>query len=285
MIIAEHTPATFVSALHTHKDMEIGLCLSGSGWFYFGNKAFPVQAGDLFVVNAGVEPHIAQSDPVTPSRYLFLSFEATAFGYDQQKLLLPFVYRSDQFQNRIAASDPTAKRIGPLMRKIWKEQRKQDAAYEHIIHGLVLQICGYLYRHFGNTAAQKNWGYALQQYEYIQPALAYIKDHYREPLEAKDIAAVLALSTSRTLHLFKDALGIGFKQYVIQLRLNEARRLLATTDDAITEIALQCGFQSVAAFYHSFAKAIGITPQEYRKQTSIIAVFEKHAAAIEQLEH
>lgn len=283
MHIGEHTPATYMASLHTHKELEVGLCLEGEGWFYFGQKKYEVRAGDVFVVNAGVEPHIAQADPVHPSNYYFLSFESSAFSLERQQLLLPFVYRSDRFANRIPAELPAARQIGMLMRQFMDEYSAKQEAFESMLEGLLLQICALLVRHYGQTAPDGEWPRTMKRFEYLQPGLAYVKEHFREPITAKEVASHMALSISRTLHLFTETLGIGLQQYVLQLRLNEAMTLLATTDHPATDIGLASGFQSLASFYRNFTTIVGVSPQEFRKKSSLLAVFEKHSASLEKL--
>lgn len=283
MHIGEHTPSTYAVSQHTHKELEIGLCLEGKGWFYFGQKTYEVKQGDVFVVNAGVEPHIAQSDPVHPSKYVFLSFEPSALGPDRQELLLPFVYRSDRFQNRIPAELPAAQQIGTLMRQFMVEYRSKEEAYIYMLQGLLLQLCTVLVRHYGPNALHGDWSRAMRRYGDLQPGLAFIREHFREPITAKDVAAALSLSVSRTLHLFSDTLGTGLKQIILQHRLHEAMRLLAETDRPATEIALACGFQSLASFYRKFTETVGVSPLEFRRRSAHMAVFEKNPASEEKL--
>src|SRR5690554_681020 len=68
------TPKAYLEPLHYHASLEIGYCISGAGQFYFGEKCYTVQPGDLFLVNNS-ELHIAQSDASNPSRYIFINFD------------------------------------------------------------------------------------------------------------------------------------------------------------------------------------------------------------------
>ena len=57
---------------------------------------------------------------------------------------------------------------------------------------------------------------------------------------------------------FKTATGFGFKEYIINLRIQNACRLLLETNKSITDIAFECGFNSVSSFNRSFKKVKGI---------------------------
>ncbi|MBR6765080.1 MAG: helix-turn-helix transcriptional regulator [Clostridia bacterium] len=55
------------------------------------------------------------------------------------------------------------------------------------------------------------------------------------------------------------------KSYVNGLRLNEAKRLLKTTDKNVTDIAIEAGFNTIRSFNRAFFAEMGETPTEYRK--------------------
>lgn len=101
----------------------------------------------------------------------------------------------------------------------------------------------------------------------LQPALAYIQEHFHEPVQLSDIARVLSLSPSRTRHLFLEIVGERFKSYLLQIRVQEAKKLLSGTNMPITDIYLSCGFQSSSSFYREFKKLVSVSPQEYRGQS------------------
>lgn len=259
------TPATFVEPFHWHKSFEIGYCLSGSGRFYFGDKVYPVGKGDVFIVN-NMERHIAQSDPSDPSRYVFVYF-ASFLLEREPELMLPFIYRPHRFDNRLPGHLPVAGKIGELMLQLELENESRQPAYISMMHSLLLQICALLLRHYRNGLSGEPFGQAYSQYLQLEPALDYMREHFRQSIGLPDIARVLRLSESRARHLFKEALGEGFKSYLQQLRVNEAKRLLAHTELSVTEICLSCGFQSHNPFYRAFREIVGMTPQAYRERS------------------
>ncbi|MFC4809617.1 helix-turn-helix transcriptional regulator [Paenibacillus sp. GCM10023250] len=271
VLIQEWTPSTMVETFHWHTPLEIGYCQSGKGWFYFGDKTFRVMPGDIYVVN-NMERHIAQSDADDPSRYLFLYFDPEFIEQGEKELLLPFVYNPGQFRNQISSGTPTAKAIGALVMSMEEECRERRTGYKSMIRGGLLQICALLLRHYGLDTPRDEINRIFNQYHMLQPALSLMKERFREPIALEDVARVLLLSPSRTRHLFKEILGEGFKAYLTQLRINEAKRLLITTALPVTEICLQCGFQSFTPFYRAFRQIVGQSPQDYRERASVLAV-------------
>lgn len=64
---------------------------------------------------------------------------------------------------------------------------------------------------------------------------------------------------------FQKVTGVGFKQYLNQLRIEEAKLLLARTDKMVYEVAEEVGFTESKYFVSKFTAQVGKTPLEYRK--------------------
>jgi len=166
------------------------------------------------------------------------------------------------------------KEIGALMRSIQKELELRKAAYRSMARSDLLKICVLLLRHYGNETTSKKFNQAFNLYLKLQPALAYVKRNFRENIELADVANHVNLSVSRTGHLFKDVLGKGYKEFLLTLRVNEAKKLLLKTEMPVTDICLQCGFQSLTPFYRSFKMMVGLSPHEFREQKSILSLLD-----------
>ncbi|MGH0033588.1 MAG: helix-turn-helix transcriptional regulator [Myxococcota bacterium] len=75
----------------------------------------------------------------------------------------------------------------------------------------------------------------------------------------------LGLSTRQVSRLFQEELGLTFREYVTELRLERASQLLARTDRSITEVAFESGWRSLSHFTTVFREKVGITPRAYRR--------------------
>jgi len=99
----------------------------------------------------------------------------------------------------------------------------------------------------------------------VGKALDYIAANYTESITLDDVAAAAGLSTFRIAHLLKSATGKTTIQNIHYLRIQEARRLLETSDMSCTNIAYETGFGDQSYFIKQFKKWMGITPAKYRK--------------------
>lgn len=257
------TPTAYRKPLHTHASLEIGCCLQGEGRFYFGDKIYPVRPGDIFIVNH-IEPHIAESNPHDPSLYLFLNFDADLLRRENLQLLLPFVYRPEQFENRLPADTEVAKRIRGLMEKLYAEWTSRMNEYETMSKCLLLELCVELVRHRFEGAAPQDWEQLSGEVARLQPALDWMSAHYTEPVALRDIADLLGVRPETAMKWFRRATGRSWGSHLTEHRLLEARRLLAETGLSVADVAFQSGFQSMPSFYRLFQKHVGVPPSAYR---------------------
>ncbi len=93
----------------------------------------------------------------------------------------------------------------------------------------------------------------------------YVARHFNEHLTLDDLAAVAGLSTYHFCHLFKTSMGLPPYQYVMRERLEEAKRLLRSTDWPVMQVCLAVGYESLGHFTTLFKREVGVTPGAYRR--------------------
>ena len=101
--------------------------------------------------------------------------------------------------------------------------------------------------------------------ERIRPSVAYLESHIDEKkLNLKQIAALSHVSETHFRTLFRECYGCTPLQYLIDLRVQKALRLLKETDLPLSEIERQCGFRDHAYFVKQFQKITESSPEDYR---------------------
>ncbi len=94
----------------------------------------------------------------------------------------------------------------------------------------------------------------------------YVRSHYSEQINLKKVAEKFFINASYLGRIFQKTAGIPFNEYVNQLRIDEAKRLLLQTDKLIYEIANQVGFIESSYFVVKFTQEVGKSPTEYRNE-------------------
>ncbi len=92
----------------------------------------------------------------------------------------------------------------------------------------------------------------------------YIGEHVREEIKLADVAQVAGMSQTAFSRFFKLRTGKTFSEYVIDIRIADASRLLIDTTKTVTEICYECGFNNLSNFNRIFKKKKGLTPKEFR---------------------
>jgi len=252
--------------VHYHDYYEINFVQQGSGTYYFGDKRYRVNPGQVFVINDR-EPHYAYADVEGELKMIIVVFRPTLVRdgvFENREFLMPFKERSMEYRNQIVATDPSALEIGALMRLIRDEKDCARTGCRLFMQAYVYEILACLYRYY-READQIGKDVRLQrEIDNIRPALAYMRENFAQNIAVKDVAALACMSPNHFSTVFKKVNRMSFRSYLTMIRLASAKEMLKTGSQSITEIALNTGFPNSAYFTRVFTREVGVTPSEYR---------------------
>jgi YesN/AraC family two-component response regulator len=118
--------------------------------------------------------------------------------------------------------------------------------------------------HIESTLEQKrNLGAETQRL--VRQAMAYIHEHYFDPITRQDIAQHINVSEDYLTYCFRQELGTTPIKYLQRYRINQAKSLLKNSQKTITEIALDVGFSDSGYFSRIFHRETGISPEQFRR--------------------
>jgi len=100
----------------------------------------------------------------------------------------------------------------------------------------------------------------------LKPAVEFMQYNYDQPLTLPDIAKAVHLSVSRLAHLFREQMGVTIVDYLTNIRINHAKRMLLTTDNNCTRICYEVGYNNQSYFTRVFKQTTGLTPLQFRNQ-------------------
>jgi transcriptional regulator GlxA family with amidase domain len=124
--------------------------------------------------------------------------------------------------------------------------------------GQCVGICGVMYP----IATPKE---QLKRFKRLAPAVRYLEQNFREQVQLADLAKYCELSATHLHRLFQRLLRMSPSEYLLALRLQEARRLLTSTELSLSAIAQNTGFFDQSHFTKRFRKMTGLTPTQFRK--------------------
>ncbi|PKQ65036.1 AraC family transcriptional regulator [Labilibaculum filiforme] len=100
--------------------------------------------------------------------------------------------------------------------------------------------------------------------ERIERIYKYIQENHQQKIKLEDAAALVSMSSISFSRLIKQRTGKSFVEFVIEIRLGYATRMLIESNDSIAEICFECGFNNISNFNRIFKKKQDCTPTEFR---------------------
>lgn len=93
----------------------------------------------------------------------------------------------------------------------------------------------------------------------------YMQEHLKDEITLNVLANEFHLSAQYISQLFKNEIGVNFLAYLTNIRMEQAKKLLLSTDDTVAEIAEKSGYADYRVFTKAFKKSEGVTPSQYRR--------------------
>lgn len=260
----------FYDKLHQHPQWQLTLIKSGKGQFLSGDYVGRFQAGDLFLVGENV-PHVFRSDPeYFEGKSHLSSFGQTVF-FDFQALGNALVEIEDlQELRRFQERAGTCFRVGGRSRESISEVFQilgQSWGLNRL--SLAFRLLDLVNHDAGDLQSLHQNPIALSLSERdgnrMDQVIQLMLQERNRPISLQEVAEKANMSKEAFCRFFKLRTRKTFTQYLQQLRINEAQKLLLETDLSIAAIAFQVGFENLSYFNRAFKSISGITPREFRK--------------------
>lgn len=105
----------------------------------------------------------------------------------------------------------------------------------------------------------------MADYKPIRLAKQYINENYNKPLTLESVSARIGFNPAYFSTLFKKETGKNFSEYIMEVRIQNAKQLLIQTSRNVDDIAVEVGYSDLKYFSKLFKKITGLNPSEYRK--------------------
>ncbi len=249
-----------------HPYCEFGIVLEGKGTSLVEREEAWRLPGDLLLLGPGL-PHWGrvQTFPLRSITVFFLPAVVLEMdtAQDGLRILHRFTSRQSLATRLVRPSRSLLARLGPMFQDLAQEFDQQRFGREIRLRTLLLEMIVLLLRWeeskglvIGGSSPDADW-------RPVQKTLAYLRDHYTEPVYAKEVARAAGISESRLKVLFQKALGLSWVKYLQGYRIHRAAALLNDSTYNVTEAALAVGFESLSHFNATFRSFMGASPRHY----------------------
>lgn len=247
---------------HFHSFFEIFYIFSGERYFFINDGAYKINEGDLVIIAPNIlHKAINTEKPGCERINIYFDEDLGVFKYPVSEVLSSLLKDEKKIINFNVNERAL---IEEVFGKIIQEAHMKKTGYEMSIQSLVVQILVSLCRYIEENPTMPviNQSY---MHEKITEIVQYINEHYMDPISLSSISEQFYISRSYLSKVFKEATTFTFVEYLNNVRIREAKKLLNKSDMKVTEVSEKVGFGSITHFGRVFKEVTGHAPLYYKK--------------------
>jgi AraC-like DNA-binding protein len=266
--VVERFRSEFTFPVHTHPEYELNFIEKASGaQRIVGDSIEEIDDLELVLITSENLEHVwvNHNHRLTMIREITIQFHASLFDGN---LIHKNQFKSiremfEKARKGLLFSRETIEKVEPMLSSLIGEKNSFYA---------VLKLMSILHELSGSGDSRILASSSFIQKEdtfdsrRVKTIHEYIEQHYREKIMISDVAALVYMTEGTFSHFIKRRTGKSFTDYVLDVRLGHAIRLLVDSTHPVAEIADLCGFNNLSNFNRIFKKKKRLTPKDFRDQ-------------------
>lgn len=248
---------------HWHPEVELVFIEEGKADFFIGSDHYVLGSGDGIFINAQVIHRFeASKSTVIPNIVFSPTILAPVGSLIYAKYIKPLL---DSSVECLIFSREDKNEILDTLLAVFAVQEAEEISQLKTLE-LLLRLWSSLYEKIGVAELRAIPPSSAHTQARLQIMMQFIHKNYAHQITLQDIAHIVSLSKSSVLNIFKKNLHTSPVSYLVDYRLKQAARLLVNTENSITAIAQDTGFENMGYFCRKFKSVFQMTPGEYRKK-------------------
>lgn len=256
--------SSFDYPYHYHPEYELTLIKKGSGHRFVGDHSGRFGDNDLVLVGKNL-PHcwLDYGENDFNSSAMVVQFEENGFGKGFFNLPEMILVKSmlNKSVKGIHFINPPPKVIRELSRLMEKEGLSQMLSLLSILHEL-----SFVEEYTILSGAEYGLKYESSRFRRLKMVFEYVSNNFKSDIKLPEVASLVHMTPSAFCHYFKKYTKKTFTQYINEVKIGYACKLLMETDLNVAEICYQSGYNSLSMFNKHFKKITKKTPLHYRRQ-------------------
>ncbi|MFY8019912.1 MAG: AraC family transcriptional regulator [Bacteroidia bacterium] len=250
----------FAFKWHYHPEYELTYIIKGSGYRIVGNSHEFFSEGDLVLLGSNL-PHTWTSKAVAGE-----SAEAIVIQFSKE--FISSFLELQEFQAIRKMLESASRGIVFKANELLVQQLIQVTETKGIDRLLkliaILEACSkkqkrFITQHSFHSIVSKKSEKRMNQ------VCVFIQNHFADKISLQTVAELIHMSESNFCKFFKKSTGKTYSDYLNEIRINEAARLLLQTEKNINQISYECGFETLSYFNRVFLSKKGVRPREWRR--------------------
>jgi YesN/AraC family two-component response regulator len=257
--VSHHMPAN-----HFHSTFELFYLISGKREFFIKDRTFVINEGDFVIISPNIL-HRTTNTEMPKHERLIVNIHETCMAVwnpSYRNILQPLFE-----QEYIIVRYPQQEHLllDTLSQTIIQEIQEKKTGYEMYALTLVLQMLIICCRNIKQSSVEQIESPG-PMHERISEVVRYINNHYMNELPLQAVAEEFYVSPYYLSRFFKEVTGFTFVEYLNNVRIKEAKKLLESSSMKVNLIYKKVGFGSVTHFGRVFKSVTGYAPLHYRKR-------------------
>ena len=234
---------------HIHETFSIGINLEEKSIYTNKNKTYEFDVGMLAVVNPN-EVHSCNPILTTPNQY-YMMYLDKMWCYGIQKSICDDIEAFRAFPEDILYDAVLYEKFQTLCEMLLSDISTFEKENELIL------FFTELFKPYLEASTTKTID------PIFETILSYLEKNYQENISLEELSKKFDLNSFYIIRLFKSNLGITPHAYLLNIKINEAKKMLKASH-SIVDVALECGFSDQSHFHRHFVKIVATTPKAYQ---------------------
>lgn len=244
-------------SIHCHAEVaEIALVYCGRGVHSIGSRRYNSEPGDLLLYNTNILHQDLSSTEEEPVQFFLCAVSGLQIAGQMPGVLTAdpdcFLLKSGIY------GDFLLKGFQVLEQSLQERAPNVAAMAQGFAEALLAIVTGL------SANGRKADSPHAEEVPLVEKIRGYIDYNYTSNFSLAELAEALHISRYHASHIFSEAYGVSIIHYRTLRRIGEAQSLLTSSDESITRIASNVGYDDPNQFSQTFAKIVGMPPSKYR---------------------
>ncbi len=262
-------PDTNIMAMaHIHNAIEIVYVNEGCFSAILGEKEYVIEDGDMLLIRTGVIHRLYSNSPNESSYYIIKIAPSMIFDFAVDANAAKYILNlklGEGKKCKWTKAELEGTPLKSITESIINEQFEEKYGSDIAIKSGCAQLLMYILRETegeGNSNAVS--GATDEVIRLIYKGIEHIYNNFQRKITALECSKAIGMSYSYFSRTFKNVTGKTFSEFLEDIRLDNAKKLLLTTDKSVAEIAFESGYNDTCYFIAEFRKKSGVTPKQFR---------------------
>jgi len=263
----------FQAPFHSHPELELVYVKESYGKRIVGNSVEPFVAGDMVFLGSDI-PHVWLNDEIYYQNNDALKAKAIVV-YFNKEIFGPTFYELKETQKINSFFNQAVRGVvisGETNQLIAKKLEKLVHKKDFEVMAGLFKILAILSESSDTTFINNEYYTPINEHskkDRLSDVFEYLNKNYRDDISLIRIAEIAHLTPTSFCRMFKLKTKKSFVEYLNEIRVSNACKLLIETDMGISEIAYECGYKTASNFNQLFKKFTETTPTEYRRKANL----------------